>query len=202
MAFFTIQPTVNQTPDPALVGDIAVNVPTNTGHAGTLTVSSVSASPPFGTASQGVNRSCRWSSFGSVSGQIKDITLKFDWSVDNRAAAAASNNPSGSAFSAADFFGQYSINAGVSYVDAISRSVSAFGKQIVDPPLETGSVSVSISNAIALNQIIVRDRMITSADADAGEFTGSTASGRTDVSISNIRLEVETFDPVHPVIMM
>src|SRR5262245_28889893 len=69
MPLYAIQATSNTTPD-AGQGGLAVTSPSNTGHA-----SSTAAASGILDSQQ---RTCIWSGFGSVPGQITAITLKID----------------------------------------------------------------------------------------------------------------------------
>ncbi|HEY9432819.1 MAG TPA: Ig-like domain-containing protein [Blastocatellia bacterium] len=147
----TVNPSANQTPDPGQ-GGLAVNGNINTGHGSTIAG-----------ASNGrvQSKSCKWTGFQSVSGQITAITLKFEWSAD------------------VDIFSffrtEYSIDGGSNWVTVF---------QLQGTGASSGSESVMLSPSQNISLVQVRDKL--TAAAPVGEAAGVA------VSISNIRIEVET----------
>jgi hypothetical protein len=134
----------------------------NTGHAST-TATQASA----GTQT----KSCIWTGFPSVGGQIVSITLRFDWSEDGTVVVgtgSASNN----------FRVQYSVNGGGAFTTIFQHA------DVVAPATSSSSVSMTPPQDLTLIQ--VRDRLQATATADLSDSASITAS------ISNIRLEVVT----------
>ena len=165
----TRNPTSNTTPDPAQ-GGLAVTGNINTGHGATT------AAAATGTQS----KTCIWTGFPLVAGQLKSITLKFDWSEDGLV-----NIGTGSATNA--FIVQYSLNGGGVWNSAFTHA------DVVSP--NSGSSSIVISPPQNTSQIQVRDKMTATATADLSDNASITAS------ISNIRIEVVTSD-APPVIII
>jgi hypothetical protein len=200
MALITSQPTANQTPDPALGGGIVTGI-INTGHGSTNTTSAVLVGAG-GSDSDADTKSARWSSFQTVGGQIADIRLKFNWSINGGATASADNLDGGNASSDASFAIQYSINGGSSWITALVRNVSASDPG--DPSNlinDSGSVDISLGAGQAINLVQVRALMDTSADASAGPSSSADADASITTTVSLIRLEVTTSDGQVIVIM-
>ena len=122
-----------------------------------------------------LSRTCRWFSFQSVSGQILSISLKADWSIDGMLEADGTN----------EFSFQYSTNNGSSWATAVFRS------NVTAP--DSGSVNISLSPSQDLTLVQVRDRFAVQATEGIG------FDAQINVSVSNIRIEVET-DTTAPVI--
>jgi hypothetical protein len=159
MALVTKNPTSNTTPD-AGQGGSAVTSATNTGHGST----SVDAA---GTQI----KSCIWTAFGAVTGQITSVSLKMDWS-ENGATGGGTNN----------FRIQYSTNGGGAWTDIINHSDVT--------SLTNSSSSVSLSVTQDLTQVQVRDKLL-----------AQTGSATLTASVSNIRIEALTVDTVVCVMM-
>lgn len=163
MALFTLDPTANQTPDPGQ-GGLAVTGNINTGHGSTVT-SQVAA----GTQT----KSCIWTAFPSLGGQVVSMTLKFDWSEDgfvNVGSGSASNS----------FRVQYSVDGGGAFTTIFDHA------DVVAP--NSGSSQVTITIPQDITQVQVRDRMQATATVDLSDNASITTS------ISNIRLEITTVD--------
>lgn len=199
MAFYTLQPTANQTPDP-VSGGLAVISPANTGHASSTSNASGSADYPE-TFTDTLIRSCRWLSFASVGGSIAAITLKFDWSLSGSLYVNEGTGAGvGDAEADADFNGLYSINNGASFINAVNRSYIR-GTNGTTNLSDSGSVNVSIPASTPFSQIIVRDSIEVVVNGDS--FGDPVSAGANlSITISNIRLEVETIDQSHLLIMM
>jgi hypothetical protein len=141
------------------------------------------------------SKTCRWSSFQSVSGGIVKIVLKFNWSVSALVDATAPNiNDVGIAI--ASFTVEYSVNGGSSWTQAINRvvSVNVGGPDGDDQDTldDSGTESINLS-LVALNQIQVRDSIQANTETD----NGGTASADITGIIGNttgIQLEVTTVD--------
>jgi hypothetical protein len=158
MSIIITQPTANQTPAPGLGGN-TVTTPTNTGHATTS---------DSGTS----NRSCRWSGFGAVGGQIISVRLKADHSTNGFISGFGG---------ASSFFNlEYSLNGGGSWISAFSRLNST--------SLQNGSIDIALPNNQDLTQVQVRDQGTTSI------FDPETENAGIDFSVSNIKIEVTTAD--------
>jgi hypothetical protein len=154
MSVVTRQPTANQTPDPGQ-GGLAVTGAINTGHSNTT-------AGAFNGDSQ--TKSCKWTGFQSVAGQITSVVLKVDWSE------SGSTQGGGRIFRL-----DYSVNGGANWTNIFTHS-----------PLSvlSGSAQVTLSNGQDLTQVQVRDLLQADSVLEAAEsVTGS---------ISSIRLEVTT----------
>lgn len=160
-ATLTRNPTSNTTPDPGQGGS-AVSSATNTGHGSTT--------PSCGGESCTDNRTCIWTSFQSVSGQIISITLKIDHSSTGALSGVTAAN---------SFTLSYSLNGGGAWTDAVARTNFT--------TLSTATFSVALSANQDLTQVKVRDTIVASTNA-----VGHTASAT--ASVSNILLEVLTQD--------
>jgi PA14 domain len=173
-----VSPSANQTP--AYSGDLAVASPSNTGHGATI----AEASNP----GQTILKSCRWSAFQPVRGQITRITLKFDWSASGRVSTdAPSDGDSADAYASFDIF--YSTNNGSSFISAISRgeASSIFGPDSEFRPFSgSGSFSVDLPANTPINQIIVADRLYANTRASGA----GSSDARVTATVSNVRLEV------------
>lgn len=159
----TYNPTSNTTPDPGF-GGLAVTGNINTGHGSTTT-----SQLPAGTQT----KSCLWTGFPAVSGQIASITLKFDWSEDGFVivgGGSASNS----------FTVQYSLNGGGAFSEVFTHD------DVTSPTSSNSQVSIPLPQDPT--QIQVRDRMQATATADIGDSASITTT------ISNIRLEIVTAD--------
>jgi hypothetical protein len=164
MATITSNPTSNTTPDPGQ-GGLAVTGATNTGHSNT-TASAING------GSQ--SKSCKWTGFQSVSGQILSITLKVDWSE------SGSTEGGGRQFKC-----DYSLNGGSSWTTLFNHSPLS---------VANGTAQASLSVGQDLSQIQVRDFLEAISVLEAVEaVTGS---------ISGIRLEIITQDQTHLLVMM
>lgn len=158
MPIYTYNSTSNTTPDAGQGGN-AVTGNTNTGHGSTVT------SVTSGTAT----KSCIWTTFTAIGGQILSMTLKFDWTEDG-----ALNVGTGSANN--EFRVQYSVNGGGAWISVFTHS------DVISPTSSSSSVSITLPQDIT--QVQVRDRMTATATVDISDSASITTS------ISNIRLEV------------
>lgn len=165
MRIVTVNPTSNTTPDPAQGGS-AVTGASNTGH-GSTTASKT------GPGIQ--DKTCIWTGFPSVVGQIQAVNLKFDWSENGSVVGFAGNQ----------FQTQYSLNGGGSWNTVFNHT------NITSSTSSNSTVSLSVSQD--LTQVQVRD-FLEGLGGDPGE-TGSVTA-----SVSNIRLEVQVADS--PLIVM
>lgn len=169
MGLNTYNPTSNTTPD-AGQGGIAVTGNTNTGHGSTTA-----------TAASGTQiKSCIWTTFVAVSGQITSMTLKFDWAengVVNIGTGSATN----------EFRVQYSVNGGGAWTSVFTHT------DVTSSTSSNSSVSLTLPQD--LTQVQVRDRMTATATADVSDNASITTS------ISNIRVEVVTADAAFIVMM-
>ena len=152
-----INPSSNQTPDPGL-GGTAVTNQTNTGHGSTITAAI------NGTLKV---KSCRWSGFQPVSGQITSIILKVDWGESGELGVGATNS----------FQLEYSLNNGATWNTLLDHELINISN--------TGTAQVSLPSAQNISLVQVRDRLSAVAPV-AGEPANVIAS------VSGIRLEVET----------
>jgi RHS repeat-associated protein len=200
----TLNPSVNQSPDPGQGGTLAVTDILNAGHGNTPT--GVSASDFQSQPSKNITqtRSARWSSFQSApSGVIIGLKLKFNWAASGN--VDASVEVGGSASARIDFDIYYSIDGGSSWTNALSRfrvaSQSGEGSN-GDSISDGGSVEVVLSPSQDISLVQVRDFMKANAVANApghvSEAFAQSSAGIT-TSVSSIRLEVE-MDTTAPVI--
>lgn len=162
----TRNPTSVTTPDPGQGGN-AVTGAINTGHGSTLVNANVGT--PFQI------KTCLWTGFQSVSGNVVSINFKADWSEDGFASPPDSDN---------DFRLEYSLNGGGAWNTAFSHT------DVVNPA--SGSVNISIPRTQDLTQFRVRDLLDAQYNGIGANLTGS---------ISNIRLEVTIADPQLVVMM-
>lgn len=161
MALTTINTTTPTTPDPTLGGG-SVTGAVAAGHASTLV-----SQTDLGTTS----KSCRWTGFVNVAGQILSILLKVDWQQNGSLS-------DGGAGTSNRFEVNYSLNGGGAFLTM--RDVT----QIQSSSSGTSQQSISVSQN--LTQVFVQDNL--TAAANPGETATLT------VTISNIRLEVTTQD--------
>jgi hypothetical protein len=180
MPIVTIQATVNQTPDPLLVTDLAVTTPTNTGHANSQAIDT--GIPVAQT------KSCRWSAFGAPTGPITSVRLKFDWQIP----AGGGNTDisgGGTASASASFIVSLSTNGGASFpTNLLSRSFSITGNDDASLIEGPASVDFNVPLPVDVSQIQVRDRL----SANAAQAGGGLASASVTANISNLRLEITT----------
>jgi hypothetical protein len=115
--------------------------------------------------------------------------LKFNWSVSGSASASAADD-GGSASSYCGFNIDYSLNGGSNWINRVSRSRSAVLNDYQSLS-DSGSEDILLGVGQNITQVQVRDFMSTSANADGGQFFGSSSGSDITTSISNIRLEVE-----------
>jgi len=161
MPLITVNPTSNVTPDPGQ-GGLAVTGNINTGHSST-TASVVGAG--------GQTKTCKWTVFPSVGGQILSVTLKVDWTQNGV-------TTDGFALTANQFLIEYSLNNGSSWNTLRNAALISSSS--------SGTATQSLSNAQDLTQVQVRDKL--SVTGDVGQSVSVTAS------TSQIRLEVTTVD--------
>lgn len=135
MAFITVNPAANTTPDPGQGGS-AVTTNTNTGHAATTVA-----------AGAVELKSCIWTAVPAVGGQKTAVNLKFSWEADG-AVDGGTNQ----------FLIQYSVNGGSNWTDAVNQSplVGATGAQ---------SFSVGLSTSQDTSQVQVRDKLFAQTGA-------------------------------------
>lgn len=162
MALTTKNPTSNTSPDPGQ-GGVAVDGNINTGHASTT-------SSAIGEASS-ETKTCIWTGFQAVSGQILSATLKIDHSSNGALSGVTAQN---------SFTLQYSLNGGADWTNAVARSNFT--------TLSAATFSVSLSASQDLTQVQVRDSIVASTDSPLGHTASAVAS------VSDIRIEVTTQD--------
>jgi hypothetical protein len=154
-ATVTRNPTSNTTPDPGQ-GGLAVTDALNTGHGSTA----VDAAAGGGSQT----KTCIWTSFQSVGGQITAISLKLNWTETGDATDGTNQ-----------FLIQYSLNGGGAWTDIINHN------NVEDP--NSGSSTVTLSAGQDLSQVRVRDKLF--AQTGNAVLVGS---------VDSIRLEVTTQD--------
>lgn len=164
MAFITVQPTSNTTPDPGQGGS-AVTTPSNTGHASTL---SEASGDDVGVTE---TKTCIWSGVQSVGGFVTSVTLKMTHTSDGTRTGISGTNR---------FLLQYSLDGGSNWTTAVSRTnmTSSAG------PTE---FSAALSVSQDLTQLRARDLIEASAIAVGHDATAS-------ATISDIKVEVITAD--------
>lgn len=181
MGLFTLQATVNTTPNPAHPSDLAVTSATNTGHAN-------STAADTGAPVQ-QNKSCVWSGFPAAGGQISKVTLKFDWDIPT-GGGTTDITGGGSAAADASFIVTVSTDGGSTFpTTALTRSFSISGNDSASL-IESGSVSLDLTLPVSTDQIQVADRL----HANATEGGGGDADASVQANISNIKIEVATYD--------
>jgi subtilisin len=182
----TVYPGAYQTPDPGRGGN-AVTSPSNTGHGET----NAYILSETGTT---LVKSCRWSAFQPVSGQITRITLKFDWLANGYVRTYTDSNPGDSASASASFGILYSTDNGSSFTTAIIRAESSliYLSSEYKPFSDSGSFSVDLPAGTPINQILVSDALSLSA-SETGE---GNAEASVNATVWNIRLEVERRMPI------
>jgi RHS repeat-associated protein len=150
-----VNPSSYQTPAPGL-GGFAVTNPSNTGHGSTFTAANNGAFK---------EKSCRWSGFQPVSGQITSITLKVDWSDSGSWDGGGAN----------DFILSYSLDNGSSWNTLLWHSLISAN--------DFGTAQVSLPSTQDISLVQVRDRLIAGAPPEGFAVVSAT--------VSSIRLEVE-----------
>ncbi|HEU0175224.1 MAG TPA: hypothetical protein VFV58_13265 [Blastocatellia bacterium] len=199
MATVTVQPASNQSPDPGQ-GGLAVTGAANTGHAQTHCGVT---EPTGGVLLQ--KKTCIWTAFGAVTGPIRAIHLKADWSIPAQAVSASSTVVGDSALAFSQFLLEYSVNGGSSWTTATDqqRTVTASdGSSSSDNSLTgaSGSIDISIPATTPIASIRLRDSLNTEADNIEDVGGDSFASAGIDAVVSNIRLEVTTQD-LQPIVL-
>jgi hypothetical protein len=164
MSLVVIQAAANQSPDPGQGGS-AVTGNVNTGHGSTT------SSGPIGS---GQTKTCIWTGFGAVTGQVVSVRLKFDWTEDGLVGTDATNV----------FQVQYSVNGGGAWTNVFVH---------IDVTSPTSSSSNILLPTADPTQVQVRD-LIQAIGSDVGIATVT-------ASVSNIQLEVMIADPQVIVIM-
>lgn len=126
-----------------------------------------------------VVKTCIWAGFDAAS-PIAAIQLKFDWAYQNAVSDAGGDG------NINQFIVEYSVNSGGAWSSALSRT-NVNGSS-------SSSVNQNIPTQQDITTIQVRDKITATA--------GSTQTGRIDASISNIQLEVTTFEGGNVIVMM
>src|SRR5262245_49502070 len=132
MALITAQPTANQSPDPGQ-GGLSVTSPTNTGHASTQSTALDLADSE--------QRTCIWTGFSAVTGQIQTVTLKIDHTSSGGLTGIGANN---------GFTLDYSLNGGGAWTNAVTRTHFTASQGPT-------TFSVALSPTQDLTQVRVRD---------------------------------------------
>jgi YD repeat-containing protein len=146
----TVNPSAYQTP---YGSGTAIDSPSNTGGSANINI----------TGPGSANKTCKWSGFAGVSGQIVSIRLKMGWSV--------------SVSSGSGGFGiDYSLDGGSSWTSAAGVSLSNSS--------QSSSVDVVLPNGQDLTQVQVK--------MSIGGGVGPGANFIANASVSNIRIEVDT----------
>lgn len=158
MSISTLIPTANQTPDPGQ-GGLAVTGNINTGHGSTIATGPISG--------VGQTKTCIWTGFAAVTGQIASIRLLLDWSENGTVGLDASNS----------FRIEYSVNGGGAWTSIFVHS------NITSSNSSSSNVVLPTADP---TQVQVRDSL-------SAEGSDSGAASVT-ASVSNIRLEVTTVD--------
>lgn len=163
MPTVTSQPTAFQSPDAVLSGS-AVDTPSNTGHAETITSES---------AGDSLTKSCRWHTFQAVSGQKTSITLRMTHTSSGALAGPTPTNT---------FRLQYTLNGGGAWTTAVERLnfTSAQGPTVF-------SVGLSVSQDISQVQARVLHQVTTVDGADIATITATIASIQLEVVTVNPR---------------
>ena len=191
-----LNPTAYQTPDPAQ-GGVAIESTSNMGHVGAEVSASANAPGEFGSSYDSQSASARWFSFQSVPGQILSINLKFNWQVWGNVSGSVAED--GGSLQADSFLTiDFSLDNGANWTRRVTRGVGVGGNGFYTLS-DSGAETIALGAGQNIAQIQVRDSLTAMASANGGEFQSSSASAYIMVTISNIRLEVET-DTTAPVI--
>lgn len=171
MSVITRIPTANETPDTAngIGGDIAVDTPSNTGHASTTA--------SFGGGSGSQTKSCRWFTFQNLFGGVRTaVKLK----VTHTSSGNDNSEPPFSGGNSNSFLLQYSLNGGSNWTDIVNR---------VDFEDAQGPTTAEINLPLAqdLSQVQVRD-MIGAGGSLSVDSVSATAT------VSDIKIEVTVAD--------
>lgn len=193
MPIITRQPTANQTPDPGL-GGVGVTGISNTGHANTNSACG-SACPALGSDNDSQIKTARWSGFAAAPSGASLIKLKFDWTATGSATAGADSGDSGSADATMSFQVEYSLNNGSSWNNAASASAAASELSSPASLNNSGSANITIPNNQDLTQVLVRSRVFASTSCGGGNLSGASANSSTNLTISDIKIEITTRSP-------
>jgi PA14 domain-containing protein/purple acid phosphatase-like protein/Ig-like domain-containing protein len=192
-AFVTVSPTAYQT------GGF-----TNISNTGGSTSAFASAEDIQLDPSQNITdgKSATWSSFqGGPSVGIIGLKLKFDWTASGGVDAFV--NASGSASARIFFDVDYSIDGGLSWTNAATRSrivsQSGQGSKTDSINSEGGSVEIVLSPSQNISLVQVRDSTSANARANAPNVLHAYAESSASIStgVSSIRLEFE-MDTIPP----
>ncbi len=165
-----VSPNAYQTPDSTQGFAVAVNTPSNIGHAQTsLAVSEL-----------GVNQTstCRWFNFSSVSGTIVSIKLKIDHDTDGFLNGIGSVN---------SFSLQYSLDGGSSWTVALARSQFSerqIGTLSIDLPTTQNISLVQVRDYIQAGTILFNSSAY--ASATIGNIRLEVETDTTAPAISNV----------------
>jgi hypothetical protein len=142
------------------------------------------------------SKSATWSSFqGGPSVGIIGLKLKFDWTASGNVDASVNVNNSASARINFDVY--YSIDGGLSWTNALSRSrlasQSGQGSKTDSINSEGGSVEIVLSPSQNISLVQVRDSTQANAMANAPNVLHAYAESSASIStgVSSIRLEFE-----------
>jgi RHS repeat-associated protein len=200
----SVNPGANQTPDPGQSGSLAVSGILNNGHGSTSVDASAMDIQTDPSQNITQRKSARWSSFqGGPSVGIIGLKLKFDWTASGNVDAFV--NVSNSASARIDFDVDYSLDGGLSWMNALSRSrlasQSGQGSKTDSINSDGGSVEIVLSPSQNISLVQVRDSMRANATANASNSLHAYAESNATIStsVSSIRLEVEV-DTTPPLI--
>ena len=185
----TVTANNNESPDSTQAFTSAVTGNGNTGHSNTTSSVTIGSED-----SNSQTKTCRW--FNFVGPPVKEIKLKFNWSINGElvlTGAAPDSTVANAAFSVS-----YSIDGGSNWTTAVIRS---FQRNVSGstPFSDSGSETITLP-LVALGQIQVRDRI--RADAFSTLDPTVSASSTITASIDSIQLEVEPQQLFAPIVIM
>lgn len=163
MAVRTLTPTAFQSPDAVLSGS-AVDTPSTTGHAETITSES---------AGDSLTKSCRWHTFQSVVGVKTAITLKMTHTSNGALVGPTPTNT---------FRLQYTLNGGGAWITAVERLnfTAAQGPTVF-------SVGLSATQDISQVQARVLYQVTTLDGADIAAITATVSDIKLEVTTQDQR---------------
>jgi hypothetical protein len=183
----TLQAQSNETPDTTQPLTQAVTGNSNTGHSSTtafVTIGSEESSSQM--------KTCRWFNYSPM--QAANVVISFNWSLSGSLTLTAAAPDT--TVANASFRVEYSLNGGVSWTTALTRSYTQTTNG-TQPIGDSGSVSLPIGSSGNTGVIQIRDRI----RADASSTTDPTVSASANItaSIDSIQLSV---DPLGQVIII
>jgi len=162
MSVRILTPTAFESPDATLSGS-AVDTPSNTGHAETITTES---------AGDSLTKSCRWHTFQTASGARTALALKI---THTSSGALAGPTPANT------FRLQYTVNGGGAWITAVERLnfTAAQGPTVF-------SVALTTTQDISQVQVRVLYQVTTVDPADIATITATIASIQLELTLQDV----------------